>query len=355
MKNQVSIIIPCYNEEKFIKKCLETIVENDYEEDKMEIMVIDGRSSDGTREIVKAFVRKYPFIRLLDNPGKITPIALNIGFVQAKGDIIVIMGAHTVYSKNYLSKLVYWSEKSGADSVGGVCVTQSGTDTLTAQSIVLGMSSTFGVGNSGFRTITGDKSQQYTDTVPYGAYKRAVFEKIGLFNERLERNQDIEFNKRLINAGGKILLVPEITSYLYARSTLRALWQNNYANGLWVIYTAWLTKDLKSLSLRHFVPLLFVTAFMISGLLSLVSGQFDGSTLFSLSSFLFVIIIISYLFASLFFSALLSIKNGSKHFFILPIVFATLHFSYGLGSIWGLLTLKKWTKESQISRMKTFH
>lgn len=303
----------------------------------MEIFVVDGRSTDRTRELIEEFSQKYSFIRLLDNPKRIVSTGLNVGINQSNGQVIVIMGTHAAYPKEYLSRLIHWLEKSGADSVGGICVTKPGADTFMAQAIALTLSSPFGVGNARFRTNRGDKKSRYVDTVPFGAYKREVFEKIGLFDERLTRNQDIEFNKRLIKIGGKILLVPEIVSYYNARSTLKALWQNNFANGLWVIYTAWLTKDLTSLSLRHFIPFLFVSGLFCSMVISPL-GYFGR--------IIFIAIVGSYLSLALFFSGNIALKNGLKYFPAIPVLFGALHLSYGLGSLWGITKLlsKKCTR-----------
>lgn len=330
MKTQASIIIPCYNEERYIRGCLESIVENDYSKESIEVLVIDGCSKDKSRQIVEGFLEEYPFIRLLDNPQRIVPIALNIGISQAKGKIIMIIGAHATYPKDYLSKLVYWLEKNEADCVGGICMTMPGKDTLMARAIALSLSSTFGVGNAKFRTVSGDRGARYVDTVPYGAYTREVFKRIGLFDERLKRNQDIEFNKRLIKAGGKILLIPEIISYYHARPTLKALWMNNFANGLWVIYAAWFTKNIKSLSLRHFIPLAFISGLFASLVLTFFThfGKVP-----------FIGILGGYFSLALFFSGKFTFKNGLRCFPILLIVFLTLHLSYGLGSLWGLLKI----------------
>ena len=335
VKIHVSIIIPCYNEEGYIKRCLESIVENEYPKEWREVLVVDGGSSDKTREVVKEFIDGHLFIRLMDNPQRIVPAALNIGIMQAKGEIIIIMGAHTTYPKDYVKKLVYWLEKSGAASVGGACLTKPGVDTFIAQGIALTLASPFGVGNAIFRTTMRDKEPRYVDTVSYGAYKREVLEKIGLFDERLLRNQDIELNKRLIKAGGKILLVPKIVCFYHARSTLRALWQNNFANGLWVIRTAKLTKNLRSLSVRHFVPLVFVSGLI--GNVVIVPFVYFGKVLL-------IAILGLYLCFALFFSGKIAVKNGLRYFFIMPIVFFTLHFSYGLGSLWGVIK-ECWVKK----------
>lgn len=322
----VSIIIPCRNEEKFISKCLDSIIAQDYPKDKLEILVVDGMSQDGTRGIINEYCKKYPFIRLLDNPRKVTPVAMNIGIKNGVGDIFIILGSHTQYSNDYIKKIVYWLEKSGADNVGGVCFTMPGADTLIAQAISYTLSSPFGVGNAYFRI--GSKEPRYVDTVPFGAYRKEVFESIGLFDEDLVRNQDIEFNLRLKRAGGKILLVPDVVSCYIARSTLKELFIQNFWNGFWVIYSLKFVK--LPFSIRHLVPFTFVFSVLTSLLLSLFSNLF---------LYLFMFIFCSYCIANLFFSLKISLKKGIKFFLPLILTFATLHFSYGLGSIWGVLKL----------------
>ena len=214
----VSIIIPCRDERRFIEKCLLSIIANDYPKESLQVLVVDGMSEDGTREILNQFSGKYPFIKMLDNPKKIVPVALNIGIKQARGNVIIRMDAHNVYGKDYISKCVKYLRKYNIDNVGGICITLPGRNTLLAQSIALALSHPFGVGNAHFRI--GLKGPKYVDTVPFGCYKREVFEKIGLFDEDLVRNQDDELNVRLQRNGGKILLVPEIVSYYYARDSL---------------------------------------------------------------------------------------------------------------------------------------
>lgn len=328
METRVSVIVPCHNEERYIRGCLESIIENDYPKDKMEVLVVDGRSSDRTREVAKEFIEKYPFIRLLDNPQRIVPIALNIGIMQAGGGVIVIMGAHAVYPNDYLSRLVYWLEKSGADCVGGILVTKPGSNTFTAQVIAITLSSPFGVGNSLFRTTSENREPQYVDTVPFGCYRSEIFQKIGLFNENLTRNQDIEFNLRLKREGGKILLIPDVVSYYHSRSTIKDLFKQNFWNGFWVIYSLKFAK--LPFSIRHLVPFLFVLSLMGSLLLSFVYYPF-----IYLFSFVFGL----YSCVSLFFCSKLSLKHGLKYLPPIILTFLTLHSSYGVGSLGGMFKL----------------
>jgi len=322
----ISIIIPCRNEEEFIAKCLDSIVNNDYSKENLEILVVDGMSQDRTRQVVDEYIKQFPFIKLIDNPKKIIPSALNLGIKNAKGEVIMRMDAHATYEKDYISKCVNYMKKYEADNVGGKMITISGNDGLVSKAIVLVLSHRFGVGDSYFRI--GTKEPKFVDTVPFGCYKKEVFEKIGLFNESLVRNQDIEFNLRLKKAGGKILLVPDIVSYYYARSNLKSLFMQNFGNGLWVIYSNRFAKA--PFSWRHLIPFIFVLSLLGSLFLSIFWKPF---------LYLFLIIILTYLTANVFFSLSISIKNGIKLFPFIVISFFVLHFSYGLGSLCGLMKL----------------
>ena len=323
---KVSIIIPCRNEEKYICQCLNSLLSNNYLKDLIEIFVIDGMSEDKTRDIVKEYNKKYSFIKLLDNSEKIAPVAMNIGVKEARGDIIICVGSHSIYPANYIEKLVLWMRKSEADCVGGMCNIKPGAETTVASAISYVLSHPFGVGNGLFRI--GTKEPKYVDTVPFGAYKREVFNKIGLFNEKLIRNQDLEFNLRLKKAGGEILLVPEIISYYYAREDLKGLFKQNFWNGFWVLYSTKFTKT--PFSLRHLIPFFFILSICGGLILSLIYRPFV---------YLFVLVLATYLIANIFFSFKISFQRGFKYFIPVMLSFTTLHFSYGFGSMGGLIKL----------------
>lgn len=325
---KVSIIIPCLNERDYISGCLDSILNNDYPADKLEILIIDGISDDGTRERIKEYTGKYHNIKLLDNPGKITPSALNVGIKNSGGDVIIRMDAHTEYPTDYISKCVQYLYSTGADNVGGVCITRPASDTGVSISIALALAHPFGVGNSYFRI--GVKSPMPVDTVPFGCYRSEIFHRIGLFHERLVRNQDIELNKRLIKSGGRILLVPDIHSCYYAKGTFRDLWKNNFDNGKWVILTSYYTNSFSYLSLRHFIPLGFIMYLLtlpVSFLIFPVPG---------------VLPLALYLSLSMYFSIRLAVKeNNIKLAIYLFMSFFVLHLSYGMGSIAGIFSVIK--------------
>lgn len=322
----VSIIIPCRNEKKYIGGCLDSIIANDYSKENLEMLVIDGMSEDGTRAVIESYFRQYPWIRLIENPKKITPVALNIGITQARGEIILWMSAHNLYEKDYISRSVESLLRYGADNVGGIMKTLPRIGNFTAQTIVTSLSHRFGVGNSYFRVQTDEP--KWVDTVFGGCYRKGVFDRVGLFNENLVRGQDMEFNLRLKKAGGKTLLVPNIVSYYYARSDLKSFWKHNWANGVWAILP-FLYSPIMPVSWRHLVPLTFVTGLLGSALLGFAWTPFF---------FLFLIILGSYGLANLGASLQIALeKRNIRYFIAMPFVFASLHFPYGLGSLWGLL------------------
>jgi len=327
----VSVIIPTRQEKATIGKCLNSLLANLYPLDKLEVIVIDGMSSDGTKEIVEGYMTQYPMVKLLDNPRLVTPVALNIGVKAAQGDIIVILGAHSYVEKDFLAQSVKaLSEHPEADCVGGVvCNIGEG---LVGESISSVLSSPFGVGNARFRT---GNYRGFIDTVAYGAYRKEVFDKIGLFDERLARNQDIEFNSRLRKHGGRIYLTPAIKAYYYNPSSFLAFWWKNFSNGLWNVYTTKVARG--SLSLRHFVPVAFALSLLVSGGLAFFTAP--GRILLGLIGG-------SYLLGALLASMKIGMQKGLRFIPILPLAFFTLHFSYGLGSLWGLLTVWRFgTKE----------
>jgi glycosyltransferase involved in cell wall biosynthesis len=335
----VSVIIPCRNEEKFIEPCLETILTQDYPENEIEIIIVDGMSDDNTREIILDYAKKYPNITILNNNKKIVSTALNIGIRSSHGKIIMRMDAHCKYEHDYISNCIKYLNKYSADNVGGICLTLPGNQSNTGKSIALGISHPFGVGNSHFRI--GVKEPKEVDTVPFGCYKREVFQKIGLFDEDLIRNQDDEFNLRLIINGGKIILVPEIISYYYARETLLKLWKMYYQYGYFKPLVA--RKIGGVLTMRQLIPAIFVFMLVVSGGLSLIAKSV---------LWIFLFVLISYITVNLSYSIALAYNKG-RMLLTLPLVFFTLHFGYGLGYLKGVLEfiLLKKDKRKRIGDM----
>ncbi len=323
---KISVIIPCRNEEKYIAGCLDSVISNDYPHDFLEIFVVDGKSNDRTQEIVKEYCEKYKFIHLLINKNKIVPYAMNFGIKKSTGDFIIRLDAHGVFPNNYFSELVSWSKKLNADNIGALWITDVKNKNPKTNSIKKVLSNKFGVGDSLFR-IGMDKVTE-VDTVPFGCYRREVFEKIGFYDERLERDQDIELNKRLKKSGGKIFLLPGLSSIYYARETFSEIAKNNYQTGLWNILTVYFTKRLGSLSLRHFIPLIFLLSLLVPLIFSIWFPLFNLIALISFISYLVVLLKVSS-----------QINDETSSFYFILFGFIVLHFSYGFGSLVGVFRI----------------
>ena len=323
----LSVICPIYNEEKYIAQFLDSLLQQDYPKDDLEILLVDGMSKDRTREIVADYTAKYPFIRLIDNPDKIVPYAMNRGIDAAKGDIIIRLDAHASYQPDYFSVLVNGLQRLKADNVGTVCKTDVLNKTPKTLAIREVLGNKFGVGNSTFRT--GIDHEQEVETVPFGCWRKEVFEKYGLYDVRLVRNQDIELNKRIKRGGGKIYILPDTYCTYLARETWSALAKNNYGNGKWNILTVYYTKMFSSLSLRHFIPLLFLLSLIVPTLLALIWWPFILVSVASLLAYLCLVSIISFNLA----------RRKGLNFFYLVVTFFVLHLSYGWGSLMGILNL----------------
>lgn len=332
----LSVICPIFNEEKYIAKCIESILSQDYPKDDLEVIFVDGMSTDYTRRIVSKYIQKYPFIRLIDNPDRIVPPAMNKGIKVAKGDIIMRLDAHATYETNYFSVLVNALKELDADNVGAVCRTDVLNKTPKTLAIREVLSNKFGVGNSVFRT--GVDRVMEVDTVPFGCWRREVFDKYGLYDERLVRNQDIELNKRILRGGGKIYIVPDTYCTYLARETFKGLAKNNFGNGKWNILTVFYTKQVNSLSIRHFIPLAFVLSLILPTLASLFYAPLLILSILSLVAYIILLGVISLQLSVL----------KKLNFFNLLSSFLILHISYGWGSFIGICNvLKLWRINNQ--------
>lgn len=320
----VTIIMPVRNELDFIEHSLAAATHQTYPPDRLEILIVDGNSDDGTRQYLTHYLKQQksqstPTIHLLDNPARYMPAGFNLALQQARGDIIIIVGGHCLIAQNYVSQCVRVLGQTQADCVGGPMATQG--ETYMAQAIAQAQSSPFGVGGVAFRT--GQSQGGYVDTVAFGAYRRDVFSRIGNFDEELIRNQDDEFNFRLTQAGGKIWLDPSIQSVYYSRASLPRLWRQYYQYGLYKVRVIQKRKAVPSW--RHLVPALFVLSLCLSLLMTLLTGKLRWSGA----------VVAPYLGANLLATAWAARQNWALGP-MLPLAFATLHLAYGFGFLAGL-------------------
>jgi len=321
----VSVICPLFNEERFVEKCVTSILEQDYPQDKLEVLFIDGRSTDHTAEIVRRYAEKYPFIKLLDNPERVVPNALNKGLEIATGEVIMRIDGHCTYPTNYISELVRYLYELDADNVGGVWNTQPARDTAVCHAIALASSHPFGVGGSMHKI--GASEIMETDTVPFGCYKREVFEKTGLFDTDLVRNQDDEFNGRLLNKGGKIFLIPQVIINYTARDSIRKMRHMYYQYGL---YKPLVNKKLGAPApIRQFFPLLFLIGLVAGGLLSICSFWIRYAYLSVLALYLVIGLVVGSMGAIRTHKPVIAL--------LMPYVFFNVHISYGYGYLCGVI------------------
>ncbi|MCS6295221.1 MAG: glycosyltransferase family 2 protein [Nitrospira sp.] len=321
----VTILVPCRNEVRYIGACLLSILGNTYDDHLLEVLVIDGLSDDGTRKEIERIAANHPSVRMVDNPKRTTPAALNVGIQQAKGDVLIRMDAHATYPPDYISKLIDWQCKTGADNVGGIRIAVAADRTPMAAAIACGVSHPFGVGTSNYQV--GLSAPKWVDTVWGGCFKKELFKTIGSFDEQFIRNQDDEFNHRLIAKGGRVLLVPDVHAFYVARNSLSKLWCMFYQYGYFKPLTR--HKLGKIMTGRQLAP----AAMVISGALSLVLA-----IVFPKSLILFIALVSVYVTASAALGIQIGMKNGWLCGLWMLVVFPIIHLSYGIGFLQGALT-----------------
>jgi glycosyltransferase involved in cell wall biosynthesis len=316
----VSVVLPVRNERMHIRRCLDAVLRQDYPPDRLEVIVADGLSTDGTREAAGSFSDSHPSLRVISNAGKIVPAGLNAAIAAAHGDVVVRVDGHCEIASNYVSECVRHLQ-SGADAVGGPIETIG--ETAVARAIAAGMSSRFGVGDSAFRTTTGQT--RFVDTVAFPAYPRAVLDRIGPFDEELVRNQDDEYNYRLRKHGGRVLLAASVRSRYFSRSSFASLWRQYFQYGYWKVRV--LQKHPRQMRARQFVPALFVLALAAS----------LGAALLSVAPW-WAFVSVAGMYIALNLAASVSASGGhAATALLLPIVFVVLHVSYGCGFLKGLV------------------
>jgi succinoglycan biosynthesis protein ExoA len=317
----VSVLVPVRNEERYIERCLHSLAEQDYPRDRYEVIVIDGQSTDATRQILSRFAAESTLdLRMLRNPRRVPAAALNLGLQQARGDVIVRVDGHVTVAPDFLNRSVTALNETQADCVGGVI--ESRGDTPAGESIALAMSSRVGVGGANFR-VGGEGP---VDTVAFGAYRRDVFDRIGKFAEDIDKGEDCEFNYRLLDRGGTILLVPGIRSQYVVRGDLPSLWRQYYGYGRGKPEV--LRRHPSQSRPRQLVPATFVSALTLSGLLAL-AGPTRPLRL----------VLAAYAAFALGASVVLAARHGWQHLPKLPAILASLHTAYGTGFIVGTLAV----------------
>ena len=255
----VSVVMPVRNEERFILHSVGAVLSQDYSAYRMEVLIADGMSTDGTRDILEQLAARDPRLRIIDNPGRIVATGLNASIATARGDIIIRVDGHCEVAPDYVRRCVNHILEDDVDGVGGYVETIG--QTYMARVIARAMSSTFGVGGVAFRT--GGGRSLLADTIPFPAFRRDAMERAGQYDEEFIRNQDDEYNYRLRKLGAKLLLAADVRSRYFSRSTLRSLWRQYYEYGFWKVRV--LQKHPHQMSARQFVPAAFLISLFGNG------------------------------------------------------------------------------------------
>lgn len=321
----VTVIIPCRNEQRFIGSCLDSILSGDYPPELLEIIVADGMSDDGTREVLQTFANRYtgaPSVRTIDNPQKIVSTGLNRAIEQARGEIIVRMDAHTEYATDYIRRCAEVLQETGADNVGGAHRTRASG--YLQEAITLAFHSPFAVGGARSHDVDYEGP---IDSVIYGCWRKKTLLKIGMFDEELVRNQDDELNLRIIRGGGVVYQSAKILSWYQPRASLRALFRQYMQYGYWKVRV--IRKHRIPAKWRHLGPGAWVLGLLLLGILSLFLAPARMILLLSLTLY----------FSATLLASLVTCRQPARFKFIpiLPVIFSLYHFGYGYGFLRGLV------------------
>jgi glycosyltransferase involved in cell wall biosynthesis len=330
----VSVVLPVRDEAPHLPRCLAALAAQSYPRDRFEVIVADGGSTDGSAAIAQRYAAQGLPVRVLPNPAGSTPAGLNVGVRHARGAVIVILGARAEVAPDFLAHSVAALARTGADAVGGVVESApwAGRETPTARAIALALRSPFGVGDARYRYAA---REQEVDTVNYGAYRREVFERVGLFDESMTWVEDDEFNYRLRAAGGRLVLAPSIRVRYYARPTLGALWRQHFRWGFNKPRVA--RRHPAQMRPRHAVPALFVAT---------VLGSALAAPRLRLARLTLAAVLGAYALAA---ATATTLANRTARrrgeevpwsvLLRLPLTFATMHLAYGAGTVLGLARL----------------
>jgi len=297
-----------------------------------EVIIVDGRSNDGTRDVLRRLAAQDARLRVVDNPAGITPCGMNCGIRAARGRWIAILGSHNRYAPDYLVRCLEVAQATGVDNVGGAMFCEG--ESLVQKAIAAAHHSPFAVGGAKWHN---PNYEGLTDTVFGGFYKREIFEKIGLFDEELVRNQDDELNLRLTRAGGRIWHAPTIKSWYKPRGSLSALFRQYAQYGYWKMRV--IQKHKLPASWRHLVPGAFVCtlgSLLLLSTFGLIFSAFVPSRLWVAPAALLVLLLSLYVISVLLASVVTAAKTEWKLLPHLPLIFPCYHIGYGSGFVQGI-------------------
>ena len=330
LTRQVSIIIPCYNEQRTIKPLLDGLLDQSFPAENMEVVIADGGSNDGTQAAIAEWQAAHPELQvvLIEEHTHSIPAALNSAIKASHGEFIVRLDAHSKPQNEYVARSVAALENGLGQNVGGVWDIQPGSENWIGRSIAAAAGHPIGVGDARYRFTD---QAGIVDTVPFGAFRRDLIDRIGFYDETLLANEDYEFNVRVRESGGKVWLDPQIRSAYFARQSLKTLARQYWRYGYWK--RQMLRRYPQTLRWRQALPPVFVFGV---GVLLLMSP------FFWLARWVLAAVLGLYLVVLLAAGIQLAIKNkDAAQVAGVPLAIATMHFCWGAGFIWSLLSPPK--------------
>lgn len=321
----VTVVMPVRNEAKSIRQSLGAVLAQDYPWNRYEVVVADGMSDDNTRDLIKEIAAGRD-VQIVDNLGRIAPSGMNAAIRSSRGEIIVRVDGHCEIAPDYVRTCVELLSTRECAGVGGPVETVG--DTWVARAIAVAMSSPFGVGGNSFRTVK--DREIWAGTIPFPAYRRTLFEQIGLFDEEMVRSQDAEFNARVRESGGRLLLSPAVRSTYYSRGTFRKLARQYYQYGFWKVRV--LQKHPRQMAFRQLIA---------AGFVAWLAALAIASPFSQVALWAFLGTIAVYATASIAASLLTASRNHWADLPLLPVMFAILHFSWGAGFLHGLWSFRR--------------
>jgi succinoglycan biosynthesis protein ExoA len=315
----VSVILAVRNEAAHIESAIRSLLQQASDSFDLEILAIDGLSTDGTVEVIRDMAAHDARVRLVVNDKCSTPHAFNLGLQHARGEYVCIFGSHARYDTNYISACLEELEKHGAAGVSGYLVTAPSCETLQAQLVAWALAHPFGSSGSSVRT----QKDGFVETIPFPVFRRSVLLEVGGYDEQLDRNQDNDMNQKLRARGHCLYLTCRTKAEYFTRSSITSMAKHAFRSGYWNLLS-W-RKNPASMSVRHFVPFAFVSAVMMTAMLTWWS------------SLLLLTVVGAHAVAGLLAATQLAIRERTLRSLLLPVVFFTFHFSYGLGTLWAVL------------------
>ncbi len=315
---KVSVLIPMWNEAKYIEACLESVLHGEYPLENLQIVVIDGMSNDGSRQIAERYARRFSQIGIIDNRKGVTPVAMNLGIQASSGDIVVWLSAHAVYNAGYIRRSVELLRSSGAACVGGVL--EAAGDGYVGGAIAVAACTPFAVGDARYRYA---EQPCWVDTVFGGAWRKTTLQELGGFDEKCTINSDYEFNYRLRQRGGHILLSPQLRCQYFVRGTLFALHIQYLRYGQWKVRTLMLHPE--ALRWRQLVPPVFIFS-LLGSVCVLPLSPVAGAIMPAI-----------YMLAATIASLRAGALRGWRYLPLLPVIFALIHLSWGAGFMLGVI------------------